>query len=99
MDLAVNSPKGLVYQNRINEPSYEMGGKTGTAQIISNKLYKKIKGQSENMWKYNDHGLFAGFAPVHNPKYAVCVFIDHGGWGSKSAAPVAKRVLYFCQKI
>jgi penicillin-binding protein 2 len=37
--------------------------------------------------------LFVGFAPVAAPRYAVSVIVEHGGSGSKVAAPIARRVL------
>ena len=39
-----------------------------------------------------DHALFVGFAPYKNPKIAVSVVIEHGGSGSKIAAPIAKKI-------
>ena len=40
-----------------------------------------------------DHAWFAGFAPADDPKYAFAVFIEHGGYGGVSAAPVAAKIL------
>ena len=39
-----------------------------------------------------DHALFIGFAPYKNPKVAVSVVIEHGGSGSKVAAPIAQKI-------
>jgi len=39
------------------------------------------------------HAWFAGYAPVERPRVAFCVFIENGGHGGASAAPVAYRVL------
>lgn len=44
-------------------------------------------GTSENSGE--DHSVFIAFAPKHNPKIAVAVFIENGGWGSTVAAPIA----------
>ena len=44
-------------------------------------------------YKYRDHALFIAFAPVSDPKYAISVVVEHGGTGSKSAAPIAKKVI------
>ena len=43
--------------------------------------------------KYRDHSLFIAFAPVEDPKIAVAVVIEHGGSGSKVAAPIAKEII------
>ncbi len=33
------------------------------------------------------------FAPYKEPRYAISVLVEHGGSGSKSAAPIAKQVI------
>ncbi|MEM9100644.1 MAG: penicillin-binding transpeptidase domain-containing protein, partial [Pseudomonadota bacterium] len=37
--------------------------------------------------------LFVGYAPYDNPRYAVSVIVEHGGGGSKAAAPIARDIL------
>ena len=37
--------------------------------------------------------MFIAFAPYDSPKYAISVVVEHGGSGSKAAAPVAKKVI------
>jgi penicillin-binding protein 2 len=54
-----------------------VAGKTGTAQ----------NPQGEN------HAWFVGFAPFQNPEICVTVFIEHGGDGSQSAAPIAGNII------
>ena len=49
-------------------------------------------------WDRRDHALFVGFAPVHAPQYAVAVIVDHGGGGSKVAAPIAHDILLEAQR-
>jgi penicillin-binding protein 2 len=48
---------------------------------------------SQRPWKDRDHALFVGYAPAHDPQYAISVVIEHGGGGSKAAAPVARDVM------
>jgi penicillin-binding protein 2 len=67
----------------------EVGGKTGTAQVVS--LGKEAKGK--NRRKTEDHAWFVSFAPVDNSKIAVAVIIEHGGHGGKTAAPVARELM------
>ncbi len=46
--------------------------------------------------RFRDHALFIAFAPVENPRIAVAVVAENGGGGSRTAAPIAKRVMdYF----
>ena len=44
-------------------------------------------------YKSRDHALFIAFAPYKNPQYAISVVVEHGGSGSSSAAPVAKKII------
>lgn len=89
---ATNSPGGTSYFSRIKEKGMEFSGKTGTAQVVSKFLEKH---------EYNDlnrpHGLFVGFAPFEDPKFAVSIVVENGGFGSSAAAPVGKNLLYFAQ--
>ena len=39
-----------------------------------------------------DHSIFIGFAPKNNPKIAIAVYIENGGYGSKWAAPIASLI-------
>jgi penicillin-binding protein 2 len=74
---------------------FEVGGKTGTAQIVSGKdAGKTNKEHRENAW-------FVGFAPYRNPEIVVATIIQNAGWGGEAAAPVAHAVLetYYKKKI
>ena len=67
-------------------PGVQVAGKTGTAQTVP--------GQRPHAW-------FIAFAPADKPRFAVAVFVDHGGatggtdevTGGRVAAPLAKQVL------
>ncbi len=70
---------------------YEVGGKTGTAQVYS------LRGGTYNRDKVKkdlrDHALFIAFAPVDKPRIALAVLVENGGFGAQSAAPIARMVL------
>ena len=70
---------------------YVSGGKTGTAQVFSLKgsEYKGHKLKEE----LRDHALFVAFAPADNPKIALAVLVENGGFGAQSAAPIARMVM------
>jgi penicillin-binding protein 2 len=70
---------------------YLMAGKTGTAQRVSRKGTERL---DPNRLPYHlrHQALFVGFAPADNPTIAVAVVAEHGGSGSKAAAPVARRI-------
>lgn len=36
----------------------------------------------------HDHSVFMGFAPMNNPKIAICVYVENGGWGADYGVPI-----------
>jgi penicillin-binding protein 2 len=101
MNRVMNEVGGTAYRARIEEPGMEMAGKTGTAQVRRITLSERATGVRKNEdlpWDRRDHALFVGFAPVHAPQYAVAVVVDHGGGGSKVAAPIAHDILVEAQR-
>ncbi len=55
----------------------EVCGKTGTSENPHGK----------------DHSVFYAFAPRENPKIAIAVFVENGGWGATYAAPIASLIM------
>ncbi len=94
----VNSEDGTAYYQRIREKGFEMAGKTGTSQAISKRADELSRSESR-VRENKNHAIFAGYAPFHEPKYAISVVIEHGGSGSVAAAPVARDVLLKAQKL
>ncbi len=71
---------------------YRIAGKTGTAQVFTlgqNQRYN-AKNLPRHLW---DHALFIAFAPIEEPRIAVAVIAEHGGGGSSTAAPLARKVM------
>ena len=68
----------------------EIAGKTGTVQVVAHTAY-----EDSNLRPYaeRNHAWFASFAPFVNPTVVIVVFLEHGGQGSRAAAPIAK-ILY-----
>ena len=60
-----------------NLPGWEVCGKTGTAQNPHGK----------------DHSAFMGFAPYHDPKIAVCVYVENAGFGATFGVPIGSLVM------
>lgn len=91
-----NSRRGTAYRSRIVAEAMLMAGKTGTSQVFSITAAERAAGirkQEDLPWNRRDHALFVCYAPFDNPKYAVSVVVEHGGGGSKAAAPVARDIL------
>ena len=102
MDDVVNAPTGTAFRARIEEERWKMAGKTGTAQVRRISKAERETGVLKNEelpWKERDHALFVGYAPTHNPRYAVSVVVEHGGGGSTTAAPIARDVLRETQRL
>ncbi len=94
----VNSAIGTAARARLPLPDVKMGGKTGTAQVRRITMAERARGVRSNAslpWKFRDHALFIGFAPVENPRYAAACIIEHGGWGAGAAAPVVRDALTY----
>ncbi len=89
----VNEPGGTGYANRIWQPNMLLAGKTSTAQVRSKKNAKDNLSRADVAWASRNHAAFSGFAPYHDPKYAITVYYDHGGGGGSSAMPIAKKIM------
>ncbi|MEO3690828.1 penicillin-binding protein 2 [Roseateles paludis] len=70
---------------------YQSGGKTGTAQAVGLKAGEKYSAIRQDEHK-RDHSLYVAFAPVEQPTVALAVIVENAGFGSASAAPIARRV-------
>jgi len=75
--------KGTAKTSRVK--GLEICGKTGTVQN-----YIKRNGEKLEM---ADHSIFIAFAPKDNPKIAIAVFIENGGYGSNYAAPISSLMI------
>ena len=91
-----NARMGTAYKSRIINDKFRMAGKTGTSQLFTISKAERKKGVTSNKdreWHRRDHALYVCFAPFDKPKVAVAVVVEHGGSGSKSAAPIARDIL------
>lgn len=79
---------------------YVAAGKTGTAQVFTVAQEEQYN-EDEVDERLRDHGLFIAYAPAESPRIAVAVVVENGGGGSRTAAPVARKILdaYFATQI
>ena len=91
---STNEVMGTSYRSRIDDPKYQFAGKTGTAQVkrISKRERELDLELDQIPYKDRDHALFVAYGPYKNPRYALSIIAEHGGSGSKAAAPMAKKL-------
>jgi len=91
---STNEVMGTSYRSRIDNIKYQFAGKTGTAQV------KKITEKDRELdlktfqipYEERDHALYVAFGPYKQPRYALSILVEHGGNGSTTAAPMAKKL-------
>lgn len=101
MNKVTNELRGTAYAARIKEDGMAMAGKTGTSQVRRITLSERATGVRKNKdldWVQRDHALFVAYAPVAAPRYAISVIVEHGGGGSRVAAPIARDILIETQR-
>tara|TARA_X000000368_G_scaffold384789_1_gene343628 strand:- start:32 stop:808 length:777 start_codon:yes stop_codon:yes gene_type:complete len=91
---STNERFGTSYKSRIEDPKYQFAGKTGTAQVKRiSKRERELDLELEQIpYKDRDHALYVAYGPYVNPRYALSIIIEHGGSGSRAAAPIAKKL-------
>ena len=95
----VNNINGTAYQSREIKSNYYMAGKTATSQVRRITMREREEGIIKNEdlpRKMRDHALFVGYFPHDKPRFAFSIVVEHGGSGSKTAAPIARDI---CKKL
>jgi len=77
MQMVLDNEDGTAKNCSVND--IVICGKTGTAENTSRNG--------------EDHSIFIAFAPKDNPKIAIAVYVENGGWGSTWAAPIATLMI------
>ena len=93
---AVSNDGGTAYRSRIVDPEMIIAGKTGTSQVRNITAAERAAGVVRNEqlpWNRRDHALFVAYGPYDAPRYAIAQVVEHGGGGSRAAAPVARDIL------
>ncbi len=81
---------GTATASRLQIGDIRMAGKTGTAQVRA-----LVSRGSVGNWKSRDHSLFVCYAPTDKPQYAMAVVVEHGTFGARAAAPIARDVMTY----
>jgi penicillin-binding protein 2 len=76
----------------LNLGPIKMAGKTGTAQAHGYGGGRGVH-NTAGAWDQRDHAWFIAFAPADDPRYAMSVLTEHGGFGASASAPKAREVM------
>jgi penicillin-binding protein 2 len=95
MQGAVTLPGGTATASLVKPLRYKLAGKTGTAQVFTIKQTESTKSTRGKLVdeRRRDHAWFIAFAPVDDPKIAIAVLVENGGFGGSTSAPIAQKVL------
>jgi penicillin-binding protein 2 len=91
---STNEPGGTSYSSRISNIKYQFAGKTGTSQVkkITKQDRERDLKTKDIPYEERDHALYVAFGPYKEPRYSMSIIIEHGGSGSSTAAPIAKKL-------
>ncbi|MDX1460568.1 MAG: penicillin-binding protein 2 [Xanthomonadales bacterium] len=91
MRRVVNGAQGTA-RDLAPEENYVIAGKTGTAQVFALAADQEYD-ETQVAEHLRHHALFVAFAPFEAPRIVVAVVVDHGGSGTRDAAPIARAVI------
>ena len=83
--------EGTSARSFANAP-YQSAGKTGTAQVIAIKKNEKYDASKIDE-RHRDHALYTAFAPLDNPRIAIAIIVENGGFGAAAAAPIVRKAM------
>jgi penicillin-binding protein 2 len=92
----VNEPGGTGFNERncnLNLGNIVMAGKSGTAQAHTYAAGSHGAHGARGEWDLRDHAWFIAYAPADDPRYAVSVLVEHGGFGAQTSAPIAREIM------
>ena len=73
------------------DPPLQIAGKSGTSQVAAQAEDEDMDENTASHLRH--HALFIAYAPFERPSIAVAAVVEHGGGGSRNAAPVARAVI------
>ena len=93
MVAVVNESGGTA--TRVRFADFTIGGKTATSQVISLETRNSLSDEDREKREFQNHAWFVAYGPADDPEISVLVLVEHGGGGSRAAAPVARAILQF----
>ena len=65
----------------------------GTCHALAKYDFKACGKTGTAQNRGHDHSVFMGFAPMDNPKIAVAVYVENGGWGATYGVPIGGLIM------
>ena len=93
MIAVVNENGGTARKVQFEE--FTVAGKTATSQVVSHKTLETMDNETKAKRLYQNHAWFVAFGPAGDPEISVLALVEHGGGGSKAAAPVVRKILSY----
>jgi penicillin-binding protein 2 len=93
MVAVVNAEGGTARKVQFEE--FTVAGKTATSQVISHKTLETLDNETKASKIFQNHAWFVAFGPAEDPEISVLALVEHGGGGSKAAAPVVRKILSY----
>ncbi len=93
---AVTNEGGTAARSRLQDPAWQLAGKTGTSQVYRITAEDRARGLADPEdlpWERRDHALFVSYMPYENPRYVCAVVIEHGIGGARVAGPKAREIM------
>ncbi|MYG41832.1 MAG: penicillin-binding protein 2, partial [Rhodobacteraceae bacterium] len=96
MAAVLNEQKGTAYDARTTDNDFLIAGKTGTSQVRRITVQEREVGVTRNIdlpWEQRDHAIFCCYGPIQKPRYVASLIVEHGGSGSRVAAPIGRELI------
>ncbi len=93
----VNTPKGTARTLAYTNLGITIGGKTGTAQVVSLRRNEEDERLSTEEMEHfeRDHSWITSFASYNNKDIVVTTMVEHGGGGSSTAGPITRQIINY----
>ena len=65
----------------------------GTCRAANTPMYEVCGKTGTAQNRGHDHSAFMGFAPMDNPKIAVAVYVENGGFGAHYGVPIGALIM------
>ena len=93
MVAVVNEVGGTARKVQFEE--FTVAGKTATSQVVSHETLETLDDEAKAKKEIQNHAWFVAFGPVEDPEISALALVEHGGGGSKAAAPIVRKILSY----